>query len=67
MAAREADAIVPVISFSEAANKEWRLQLPQIVSSVVGRAPDFVLCTHMDKVRRGLYAAPSRVHFNRFG
>lgn len=50
IAAREANTVVPVISFKEAAKSDWRLQLPKIVQTGLERPPDFVLCTHLDQV-----------------
>ncbi|KLO16293.1 hypothetical protein SCHPADRAFT_221994 [Schizopora paradoxa] len=50
-AAIEADTIVPIVSFKEAAKKDWRSQLPQIVEAMLKRSPDFVLCTHMDQAQ----------------
>ncbi|KLO16286.1 hypothetical protein SCHPADRAFT_823483 [Schizopora paradoxa] len=51
IAAKEADTVVPIISFKEVAKGDWRKQLPQIVQTGLKRPPDFVLCTHMDQVQ----------------
>ncbi|KLO16274.1 hypothetical protein SCHPADRAFT_926651 [Schizopora paradoxa] len=49
IAASEADSIIPIISLSEVARGDWRNQLVSIVKTGLGRAPDYVVCTHLDK------------------
>ncbi|KAH7918876.1 hypothetical protein BV22DRAFT_1134271 [Leucogyrophana mollusca] len=50
--AKEVNAVVPVVSFKEVSKGDWKLQLPDIVQSGLGRAPDLVLCTHLDQVMK---------------
>lgn len=48
--AKEANAIVPIVSFKEASRHDWRKLLTDIIKNGLGRAPDLVLCTHLDQV-----------------
>ncbi|GBE87120.1 hypothetical protein SCP_1003670 [Sparassis crispa] len=50
--AKEANAIVPIVSFKEVSKDDWRSQLPAIIKNGLGRAPEVVLCTHLDQVAR---------------
>ncbi len=62
IAAREADTVVPIVSFKEVAKGDWRRQLPAIVNTGLKRPPDFVLCTHMDQVwPRSLRRVPPNI------
>ena len=55
IAAKEADTVIPVISFKEVARNDWCRHLPQFVRMALKRSPDFVLCTHMDQVSSHVY------------
>ncbi|KIJ60882.1 hypothetical protein HYDPIDRAFT_31927 [Hydnomerulius pinastri MD-312] len=47
--ANEANAVVPIVSLKEVAKDDWRQQLPNVIKTGLGRAPELVLCTHLDQ------------------
>ncbi|OBZ66421.1 hypothetical protein A0H81_13702 [Grifola frondosa] len=56
MVAKEANALVPIISFKEVAKDDWRQQLPEIIKAGLGRAPEMVICTHLDQLGMSIIA-----------
>jgi hypothetical protein len=47
---REANAVVPIISFKEIPKPDWK-RLPEIISSGIKTRASMVICTHFDQVR----------------
>ena len=48
---KQVDAFVPIVSFKELPKEDWR-RLPVFIKEGIGRAPDLVLCTHLDQISR---------------
>ncbi|KAH7919236.1 hypothetical protein BV22DRAFT_1041126 [Leucogyrophana mollusca] len=50
--AKEANALVPIVSLKEISKDDWRQQLPHIIRTALGHAPEHVLCTHLDQAAK---------------
>jgi len=61
--AKEANAVVPIVSFKEIAKQDWR-KLPRIISSGLQTRASMVICTHFDQVRAFPTVAPFFSSFN---
>ena len=49
LAASRSNAIIPIVSFTEVPRRDWK-ELPRLASRGYNRKPDFVVCTHLDRV-----------------
>ena len=43
------DIVIPIISFKEVSREDWR-SMPRLIQTSFGKAPDLVVCSHLDQV-----------------
>ncbi|KLO16276.1 hypothetical protein SCHPADRAFT_938044 [Schizopora paradoxa] len=56
-----ANAVVPVISFKEIQQENWRQKLPEIVRTGLQHPPELVLCTHFEHANHSVHELVGRV------